>query len=204
MCYRRPTAMSVIVMLMPMWAVAQSGLPRTAWGNPDLQGVWDYRTLTPLERPEELGDKAFLTEEEAATIERETLERNQRLLNRPPERTRASDQVDRREDGTPGFYNNFWLDRGTAPVETRRTSLIVEPSNGRLAPLTPKALWLAESAEVERIAGVRRGELPAASWTDLDLGASVDRTVPSRLGVICCERRITGYSDAGPSSNGTR
>ena len=43
--------------------------PRTVWGAPDLQGVWDFRTLTPLERPRNLGDKAFLTAEEAAERE---------------------------------------------------------------------------------------------------------------------------------------
>ncbi|MCY4075253.1 MAG: hypothetical protein OXH04_07485, partial [Acidobacteria bacterium] len=99
------------VALMPMGAAGQPADAadfRTPWGHPDLQGTWDYRTLTPLERPEELGDKAFLTEEEAAALERETLERNERLLNRAAETTTASDQVDRREEGTPGFYNNFW------------------------------------------------------------------------------------------------
>ena len=61
--------------LMPVFAAAQPADetgPRTPWGHPDIQGIWDYRTLTPLERPEELGDKAFLTEEEAASLEQET------------------------------------------------------------------------------------------------------------------------------------
>ena len=161
------------VALMPMVAAGQpadAAGPRTSWGDPDLQGIWDYRTLTPLERPEELGDKAFLTEEEAAALERETLERNARLLNRAAETTAASNQVDRREDGTPGFYNNFWLDRGTTAVGTRRTSLIVDPSNGRLPPLTDAARIRAESPEAERIAGVRRGMLPARTYADLDAG----------------------------------
>ena len=161
------------VALMPMVAAGQpadAAGSRTSWGDPDLQGIWDYRTLTPLERPEELGDKAFLTEEEAAALERETLERNARLLNRAAETTAASNQVDRREDGTPGFYNNFWLDRGTTAVGTRRTSLIVDPSNGRLPPLTDAARIRAESPEAERIAGVRRGMLPARTYADLDAG----------------------------------
>ena len=159
------------VALLPMVAAAQTDGPRTLpWGDPDLRGVWDYRTLTPLERPEELGDQAFLTEEEAAALERETLERNELLLNRAPERTSASDQVDRREDGTPGFYNNFWLDRGTTAIETRRTSLVVDPADGRLPPLTEEAQRRADSAEAERIRRVRRGLLPAASYTELDAG----------------------------------
>ena len=174
-CRHHAAALAVIVgvALMPMVAAGQpadaAGL-RTPWGHPDLQGIWDYRTLTPLERPEELGDKAFLTEEEAAALERETLERNALLLNRAAETTSASDQVDRRADGTPGFYNNFWLDRGTTAIGTRRTSLVVDPSNGRLPPLTDAARTRAESPEAERIAAVRRGTLPARTYEDLDAG----------------------------------
>ena len=161
------------VALLPAFAAAQTADaagPRTPWGHPDLQGTWDYRTLTPLERPEALGDKAFLTVEEAASLEQETLARNERLLNRAAETTAASDQVDRRADGTPGFYNNFWLDRGTTAVPTRRTSLIVAPADGRLPPLTEPARRRARSPEAARIAGVRRGRLPAASYEDLDAG----------------------------------
>ena len=159
-----------LVALAPALAAAQSGVPATPWGDPDLQGVWDYRTLTPLERPVELGDKAYLTEEEAAELERETLARNERLLTRERQQATASDQVDRREDGTPGFYNNFWLDRGTTAIGTRRTSLIVEPPNGRMPALTGPAASRAGSAEAARVAQVRRGMLPAASYTDLDAG----------------------------------
>ena len=173
---RYPRAMcvvtAVVVILLPTIVAGQnaSGTLQTAWGDPDLQGVWDYRTLTPLERPEELGDKAFLTEEEAATLERETVTRNELLLNRAPEKTAAADNVDRREDGTPGFYNNFWLDRGTTAVATRRTSLIVDPPNGRLPSLTATAEERATSSEAERVAAVRQGALPARSWVDLDAG----------------------------------
>ena len=165
-------AVIAVVMLMPRFVAAQSANPfsQTPWGDPDLQGVWDYRTLTPLERPEDLADKEFLTEEEAASLEQETVDRNERLLNRAPERTTASDNVDRREDGTPGFYNNFWLDRGTTAIATRRTSLIVDPPDGRLPSLTAHAEQQAASPEAERIAEVRRGGLPAESWEDLDAG----------------------------------
>ena len=111
-----------------------------------------------------------MTEEEAANLERDILDRNQRLLTRAPERTAADDQVDSREDGTPGFYNNFWLDRGTTAVGSRRTSLIVEPADGRLPRLIADAQRRADSAEASRIAATRRGALPAESWTDLDAG----------------------------------
>ena len=104
MSYRHAAAIAAIscLALTPALAAAQSAgaTARTPWGDPDIQGIWDYRTLTPLERPEELGDKAFLTEEEAAELERETLARNEFLLNRPAETTTAADQVcERAVDG---------------------------------------------------------------------------------------------------------
>ena len=152
------------VALVPMFAAAQSTNtstpPRTAWGQPDLQGIWDFRTITPLERSDELADQAFLTEEEAANLEQEVVDRNLRLLNRPAERTVASDQVDRREDGTPGFYNNFWLDQGTRAVGTRRTSLIIDPPNGQIPALTPSGQQRADAREAYR------REHPADSWLD--------------------------------------
>ena len=159
------------MVMMPVFAAAQaSTVARTAWGDPDLQSVWDYRTVTPLQRPEDQLDKEFLSEEEAASIEQEILSRNANLLTRAPERTSSSNQVDRREDGSPGFYNNFWLDRGTTAVGTRRTSLIVDPPTGRLPAMTPDAQRRSDSEEAQRIADVRRGARPARSWTDLDAG----------------------------------
>ena len=70
--------------------------PRTAWGEPDLQGVWSYATTTPLSKPDSAGDKTFLTDEEVADL---------------AERTARSRML-RQEPGDPGTYNNFWWDRG--------------------------------------------------------------------------------------------
>ena len=111
------------LLALPMLALAQEA-PETAWGAPDLQGVWDFRTITPLQRPSDLGDKEFLTEEEAAEREARAVQRDQELLERDAQRTEAG--------GSIGAYNNFWMDRGTRDVGTRRTSLIVDPPNGRL------------------------------------------------------------------------
>ena len=170
-CFGAVYTVIVVGSLMPWSATAQStDAPRTPWGEPDLQGVWDYRTITPLQRPERLADREFLTEEEAANLEQDTLDRNERLLTRAPEGTAAGGNVDRREDGTPGFYNNFWLDRGTTVIGTRRTSLILDPADGRLPPLTAEAQRRADSPEARRIADTRRGARPAESWTDLDAG----------------------------------
>ena len=106
-------------------AASQTDAPRTAWGQPDLQGVWDFRSITPLQRPEELADQEFLpAEREQAAVERDT-----RLWEQAARRTEAG--------GNVGAYNNFWMDRGLKTVGTRRTSLIIYPPNGRMPSLTP-------------------------------------------------------------------
>ena len=143
-------------------AFAQSDVPRTPWGHPDLQGLWDHRTITPLERPEQLGDQEFFTEEEAASLEQAAVDRAERLLNRPAQRTTVGENVDSRADGTPGFYNDFWLDTGTNTIGTRRTSLIIDPADGRLPALTDSA-----TRRIERNRAYRR-EHPADSWLDFD------------------------------------
>ena len=116
---------------------SESEAPRTAWGAPDLGGVWDYRTITPLERPEEYGDRAFLTDEEVAELEQGAEDREREADQAPARRAEAIE-----EDGNPlfvvGCCNRFWLDYGTQAQETRRTSLIIDPPNGRQPPKTPE------------------------------------------------------------------
>ena len=138
-----------VVMLLAAPAAAQT-MPRTPWGAPDLQGIWDFRTITPLERPEELGDKAFLTAEEAAAAEQAEVERNLELWAAEAQRTEAG--------GNVGAYNNFWMDRGTRA--TRRTSLITYPPNGRFPELSEVG---AERAAARR---AHMAEHPADSYTD--------------------------------------
>ncbi len=142
--------------LVPVSAAGQSPAgpepPRTPWGQPDLQGIWDFRTITPLQRPEDRGDQEFLTEEEAASLERAAVDRAIRLWEAEARRTEAG--------GNVGGYNNFWMDQGTKPIETRRTSLIVDPPNGRLPAL---------SAVGGQRTDARRAHLeehPADSYTD--------------------------------------
>ena len=105
--------------------------PRTAWGVPDLRGVWDFRTITPLERPARFGETASLTEEEASRFE------SQELSRRNKDR-RVSDGISAQED-VRNAYNQFWWDYGSELTEDRRTSLVVVPSNGRIPALTPTA-----------------------------------------------------------------
>ena len=106
---------------------------QTAWGDPDLQGVWDFRTLTPLERPDEFEGKAFLTEEEAAVFEQQTLE--ERDMDR---RDGAEIQAGLDAD-VDRAYNQFWWDFGTEISENRRTSLITDPPDGKI-PWTPEGI----------------------------------------------------------------
>ena len=152
--------------LCPMVSAAQSTAPRTPWGQPDLRGIWDFRSLTPLQRPEDLGDQVFLTEEEAATIERETAAREEYLLHRPAIRTEAGTNVDRAAEGelpdgtfVNGSYGDHWLDRGTT-IETRRTSLIVDPPNGRMPSYTADGQRQADARAARRQSPV------ADSWFD--------------------------------------
>jgi hypothetical protein len=102
--------------------------PRTANGQPDLQGVWSFATITPLERPTELADKAVLTPEEAAAWEKQVIARE----------NKDSRSANKLAD-VSAAYNDFWWDRGTNVVGTRRTSLIIEPPNGRIPPMTAEA-----------------------------------------------------------------
>jgi len=107
--------------------------PRLPDGQYDLEGVWDFSTITPLERPNSLANKQTLTDEEALTFEREENQRQNR------------DLIDPKKGGAqylPGSvipYNEFWYERGNKIIGDKRTSLIVDPPDGRIPPLTPEA-----------------------------------------------------------------
>ena len=152
----------VLAALAPLASAGQEAVPRTPWGHPDLQGTYTNKTITPLQRPADLADRAELTAEEVANLEREVVDRNAELLARPARRTEATESVDVGEDGAPGFYNNFWLDRGV--TSTGRTSIIVDPPDGRLPPLTAAAR---RDEDARLAARATRG--PADTWTDMDL-----------------------------------
>ena len=157
--YASLSAVAVGIAIMSLAAVpasAQSDPPRTAWGQPDLQGVWDFRSITPMQRPTDLAEKEFLTEEEAAELEQNAVERDRNAWERDARRTEAG--------GNVGAYNNFWMDRGQKAVGTRRTSLIVYPPNGRMPSTTP--------AGQERAAARREysRENPASNPEDFSSG----------------------------------
>jgi len=119
-----PAAISTFFLSLPV--AGQS--PRTPDGKPDLQGTWTNATVTPLERPAELGKQQFFTREQAAQYAKNVVDNS---------------NSDRRDGGAEvdvgRAYNNFWRESGTNVVPTMRTSLIVDPAEGRIPALTPEA-----------------------------------------------------------------
>jgi hypothetical protein len=100
---------------------------RTPWGEPDLQGIYSNRTITPFERPDEFAGKATLTDAETAELERRVVDR-------------SADKRDAKgtEADVSRAYNEFWWDRGTK-VTTNRSSLVIDPPDGKVPPLTAEA-----------------------------------------------------------------
>jgi len=99
--------------------------PKTAYGAPDIQGIWSNASIVPLERPKELEGKAFFTAEEKAAYEQKVFARSAR--DKPP------------AAGNVGTYNDFWWDADSKRAVNLRTSLIVDPPDGKIPPLTPAA-----------------------------------------------------------------
>jgi hypothetical protein len=136
------------VSAQPASAAQTFSVPRTPWGHPDLQGIWNNSTITRLERPKEFETKEFLTEQEAAAYEERIAKT--RVDGPPP-------------PGNPGTYNQHWFDRGTKVVPSRRTAFIVDPPDGKLPALTPQEQQKAEAA------AKARPPLPL-SHEDIDVG----------------------------------
>ena len=160
MSHRHLAAFVTVVALAVMASVAVAGqtepqeaagaeaawtMPRLPDGQPDLQGYWTTQTFTPLERPERLADREFLSEEEAAELQQQLtaegvdpLRRDAVAIADPDEREQALYQENR--DASYVHYDNqIWL-RTPVPkgLSSRRTSLITYPSNGRIPPMTPE------------------------------------------------------------------
>jgi hypothetical protein len=134
----RAAVVTGILALAPSGAAAQTepparraarpwAPPRTPWGDPDLQGLYSNKTLTPFERPAEFAGKVELSGEETAELERRAGE------NSADNRTAKGTEAD-----VTRAYNQFWWDRGTK-VTTNRSSLVIDPPDGRVPPLTAEA-----------------------------------------------------------------
>jgi hypothetical protein len=133
----------MIVTASPLIGQGKWAAPRTPDGQPDLQGIWNFSTITPLERPAEFAGKPFLTDAEAAEYEKLVMERSNR-----DNRDRSSPEAD-----VGGAYNEFWWDRGVHAARVNgktRTSLIVDPADGKIPDLTPAGQKRAAARAEER------------------------------------------------------
>ncbi|MCY4599196.1 MAG: hypothetical protein OXF27_04680, partial [Acidobacteria bacterium] len=155
MIHRRSIAFPAVlafVLLAPLAASGQTAVAasaggesfRTPWGDPDLQGTWTNTTTTPLQRPTDLADKEFLSAEEHAVRDQQVA-LSVNLDNRYPE-------GDPEVPTSVGAYNNYWMERGTLSA---RTSLIVDPPDGRLPPMTPEEEALQSKGNVSTFASSR-------------------------------------------------
>ena len=152
-------------------AVAQNGgIPRTASGHPDLSGTYDGSTLTPMQRPTALGEKLFLTDEEAAEIAERERSRNVER-NQPSDPARGAPPQG--GDGSPGAagnvggYNSFWLDRGNGAFQIDgqwRTSILIDPPNGRFPPASEERIAARAAARAAREAARAAGESGGARF----------------------------------------
>src|SRR5206468_4675058 len=149
--------------------------PRTAWGDPDLQGYWLTATYTPLQRPPELAGKAFYTEEEALAAFKKAVE------------------SDAEVDPTTIHYDwkEYGMDAWQSPVRpNRRTSLIVDPPDGRIPPRTPEA----QKRRALGCCGVGGTDVQSVGWyTRCLLGVEAAPRVPGGVTTESQIVQIPGY-----------
>ena len=188
---------AILVLLIAAPALAAEGeIKRAANGKPDLTGTYDAATLTPLQRPEEYGENLYLTPEEAEKIANDAAKaRADRHQVSDPDREAPPEGG----DGSPGAagnvggYNSFWLDRGTDTFAVDgkfRTSIIIDPPNGRM----PETTDAAKARFAER-AKLRRPNEGVAWWLELDGPGPYDG--PESLPIS--ERCILGFTGATPT-----
>ena len=210
---------AVAVVMAPPATAQSEGIPRTPSGRPDLSGTYDTATVTPLQRPREFGERMSLTAEELAVIqsdpdglaqvfnlapagsdEREAVRNNETVTgfetgdgNReaPP----AGGDGSGGAAGNVGGYNTFWIDRGNDGFMVDgeyRTSIIIDPANGRQPPRTEE--WRAAAAAR---AGSLRENTGTAWWIEDDLDAPGPYDNPEDR--PHAERCLMGFgSTAGP------
>jgi len=155
---------------------AGAAAPRTPWGHPDLQGVWDYWTFTPLERPAEYANKPMLTDAEHAAL----LERLRGQAASTDTRIAAAGDI--------GSYSQeVWTER-TRETALKQTSILIDPPDGKIPPLTPQA-------QARDAAHTAAGGHPVRMRSD-----GVDDDNPEDRGLS--ERCLLGFSTGPPFQPG--
>ena len=154
----------LVAALAPPSVRGQTTTPRTPWGEPDLQGIWNNPYVVPLERPRQFGTREFLTKEEVAAEERRLRE-----LAKGPGRD-ARDGTGTEKD-VARAYNEHWFGDPSL-LRSTRTSMIIDPPDGRMPPLTPEAIKRPRCCKEPPAAGLdryRRGEtsrLRTTTWIE--------------------------------------
>jgi len=128
---KKSASLTVSTALLIVCSLGQADVPMKAWGKPSLQGNWDFRTVTPFQRPAAFADKEFLTPEEVEDYE---------AAVRVGREARASAEFDGEYDqqDLDVGYNQFYLDQGTTMTTTMRTSQLIYPENGRMPAMTER------------------------------------------------------------------
>ncbi len=205
----RPTAPLLLVVAFAVTTPAllfsqadPSEIPRMPDGRPDLSGTYDTATLTPLERPEELGNTLFYTDDEAQEIAAK-MARRRELDNQATDPNRDAPPEGGVDETIGGFqasgaagrvggYNNFWVDPGEGAFQIDgkwRTSIIVDPPDGQRPPMTEAARAAAASRR-----GFYRPNTGEAWWIDMEVGPYDDMELRP-----LAERCLLGFgSTAGP------
>jgi len=127
--FRAPAIAIVFISSALTLAIGQENGFRTPWGEPDLQGLWNSETLTPLERPARWADTPVLTPEEAAAVEK--------WVQSTPGRDDRSQRGTERD--VAGAYNELWSPPRDVGLSDRRTGLVIDPPDGRIPPMTAAA-----------------------------------------------------------------
>ncbi len=173
-----------VLCLAPIVAAQTDDISRTPSGRPDLSGTYDARTLTPMQRPTELGETMSLTDEEAAAFgERATAALDRRNNIVPSVNTERSDpnrgappvggDGSTGASGNVGGYNTFWIDPGSGAFQIDgqwRTSILIDPPNGRYPPRTEERI-AADAAARRGGGGPPRQNDGTAYWLEAGLDA---------------------------------
>ncbi len=174
---------TAVVLLAPVLAAGQTWKPpRTPWGHPDLQGTWDNHSITPLERPGRFAGREFLTQEEVAELEKRAIQEN-------TDEARFGDKV----RDVEAAYNDFWWDRATNVVKTHRTSLIVDPPDGKIPALVPEAR--------NRQGEVELSYRPLRATGGFEAGRGADSWFDRSLWERCITQGLPRISSAAYNSN---